>query len=151
MSEIDEQSLEAGSFIPLRVVEVEMRLPSQNPVLVLEEIDWPKRVLQIPIGLAEGVAIAYGLRGQATPRPLTHALFAQVLEALGATLEVVRITDSIGDAYAGEIVLSGPYGLKVLKCRPSDAIALALRCPVPVPITVAAAVLDQKDGGASSG
>ncbi len=57
----------------MAVAGVEMELPSANPEVVLHEAQDPWRELRIPVGLAEGTAIAYAFRGIDTPRPLTHA------------------------------------------------------------------------------
>jgi len=50
------------------------------------------------------------------------------------TLDVVRITEVRGSAFTAEMVISGRSGMRVIDCRPSDAIALALRHTLPVPI-----------------
>lgn len=127
----------------LEFVTVEIVLPSTHPVLRLREAAEPHRELRIPIGVPEGVAIAYAARGMPTPRPLTHELFVQVIESLGATIETVRITAVEGASYAAELVLSGPSGMRVLPCRPSDGVCLALRQRNAVPLTASGAVLDQ--------
>jgi bifunctional DNase/RNase len=122
-------------------VDVVLLLPATHPVVVLQEADSPFRELRIPIGGAEGIAIGYAARGIATPRPLTHELFARVLEEFGMTIDVVRITDVNGAAFSAEIVVSGPQGVREIDCRPSDAIALALRQRLPVPIVASPIVL----------
>ena len=123
-------------------VDVVLLLPATYPVVVLQEADPPFRELQIPVGGAEGIAIGYAARGLATPRPLTHELFTRVLEEFGMTLDVVRITEVRGTAFDAEMVISGRSGARLIDCRPSDAIALALRQQVPVPIMAASAVLE---------
>lgn len=137
--------------LQMRFVEVAMVLPSTNPVVVLEEIDPPRRQLLIPVGTPEGVAIAYAARRIPTPKPLTHELFTDVLESFTLTLEVVRITDVDGTAFSAELVLAGPSGTRVVACRPSDGIALALRQRLPAPITTAAEVLDRAGVGTADG
>ncbi|HUZ21032.1 MAG TPA: bifunctional nuclease family protein [Acidimicrobiales bacterium] len=137
--------------IQLRFAEVAMVLPSTSPVVVLEEIDAPNRQLLIPVGTPEGVAIAYAARRIPTPKPLTHELFTDVLESFSLTLEVVRITDVNGTAFSAELVLAGPSGTRVVACRPSDGIALALRQRLPAPITTAAEVLDRAGVGTAEG
>jgi bifunctional DNase/RNase len=122
---------------------VEVELPDTNPTVILQEADPPYRQLRIPIGSPEGVAIAYAWRGIATPRPLTHELFADVMRAFGIVLEVVRITEVRGASFAAELVLSGIAGSRTVPCRPSDGIALALRQGLGVPIMAAAAVMDE--------
>lgn len=124
-------------------VDVVLLLPATHPVVVLQEADSPYRELRIPVGGAEGIAIGYAARGLETPRPLTHELFANVLEEFGMTVEVVRITEVRGTAFTSEMVISGPTGARVVDCRPSDAIALALRQRLPVPIMAAPNVLDR--------
>jgi bifunctional DNase/RNase len=122
-------------------VDVVLLLPATHPVVVLQEADAPFRELRIPVGGAEGIAISYAARGLATPRPLTHELFTRVLEEFGMTLDVVRITEVRGTAFTAEIVISGRLGTRLIDCRPSDAIALALRQQLPVPIMVDPLVL----------
>ena len=123
-------------------VDVVLLLPATHPVVVLQEADAPFRELRIPVGGAEGIAISYAGRGLGTPRPLTHELFARVLEEFGMTLDVVRITEVQGTAFTAELVISGRLGTRVIDCRPSDAIALALRHRLPVPIMVDPNVLE---------
>ena len=122
-------------------VDVVLLLPATHPVVVLQEADAPFRELRIPVGGAEGIAISYAARGLATPRPLTHELFTRVLEEFGMTLDVVRITEVRGTAFTAEIVISGRLGTRLIDCRPSDAIVLALRQQLPVPIMVEPLVL----------
>jgi bifunctional DNase/RNase len=121
---------------------VELVLPDTNPVLLLQEMENPYRELRVPIGMPEGVAIAYAWRGIATPRPLTHELLAAVMRAFGITLEVVRITEVRGSSYSAEISLNGRPGPRTVGCRLSDAVALALRQPLPVPIMTTEAVME---------
>jgi bifunctional DNase/RNase len=122
-------------------VEVALMLPATHPVVVLQEADSPFRELRIPVGGAEGIAIAYAARGIETPRPLTHELFTRVLEEFSLTLDMVHITDVSGSSFSAEIVVSGPLGSRTIDCRPSDAIALALRQRLPVPIMASPIVL----------
>ncbi len=130
-------------FTPVRFVDVSVVLPSTNPVVVLEELGSPRRRLRIPVGQAEGVAIAYAAKQVATPKPLTHELFVSALEAFGLTLEHVRVTEVHKASFSAELVLSGPWGTRTLACRPSDGIALALRQQLGAPIVVAPHVLDE--------
>jgi bifunctional DNase/RNase len=122
-------------------VDVVLMLPATHPVVVLQEADPPFRELRIPVGGAEGIAIAYAARGVATPRPLTHELFTRVFEEFAMTLDVVRITEVRGSAFSAEMVISGALGARLIDCRPSDAIALALRQRLPVPIMASPTVL----------
>jgi bifunctional DNase/RNase len=127
----------------MHFVDVVLVLPATHPVVVLQEADFPYREMRIPVGGAEGVAIGYAARSAATPRPLTHELVTRLLQAFGLTLEVVRLTGCRGGTFLAEIVVSGSAGTRVIDCRPSDAIALALRQPVAVPIVAAPELLEE--------
>ncbi len=129
-------------YVLMRYVDVLMVLPSQNPVLILEEAALPGRELRIPIGLAEGVAISYAARKLETPKPLTHALMIDLLESFALTIDAVRITKVEGASYRAELVCSGPPGRCTLACRPSDAVALALRQRLVAPILAVPEVLE---------
>jgi bifunctional DNase/RNase len=118
------------------VAGVEMELPSANPEVVLHEAQDPWRELRIPVGLAEGTAIAYAFRSIETPRPLTHAIVTEIFDRHSVSIEAVRITVRRGQVFFAEIDTMSPRGRSVLPCRPSDAIALALRQRLPTPILV---------------
>ncbi len=119
------------------VAGVEMDLPSANPEVVLHEAQDPWRELRIPVGMAEGTAIAFAFRAIDTPRPLTHELVTEILDRHDVSIEAVRVTVRRGQVFFAEIDTMGPRGRRVLPCRPSDAIALALRQRLPTPILVA--------------
>ncbi len=112
----------------LTIVGVRVELPSNQPIVLLKENDGD-RYLPIWIGAVEATAIAFAQQGVVTPRPMTHDLMRDVLQALGARLERVTITDlQEGVFYA---LLRFADGTEV-SARPSDAIALAMRLEVPV-------------------
>lgn len=119
------------------VMGVRMEMPSNTPIVLLKEKSGD-RYLPIWVGAVEATAIAYAQQGVVPPRPLTHDLMRDLLEALGATVEQVRITGLEDGVYYAVIAFEG--GLEV-QARPSDAIALALRAEVP--IVGAEAVLDE--------
>ena len=119
------------------VVGVRMEMPSNTPIVLLRESDG-ERYLPIWVGAVEATAIAYAQQGVVPPRPLTHDLMRDLLEALDAPIDEVRITGlEDGVFYA---VIAFRNGVEV-QARPSDAIALALRADVP--IVGADAVLDE--------
>lgn len=118
----------AGSMIGLEVVGVRMEMPSNTPIVLLRETDG-ERYLPIWVGAVEATAIAYAQQGVVPPRPLTHDLMLDLLEAVDAPLQEVRITDLSDGVFYSIIVFTS--GLEV-SARPSDAIALALRADVPI-------------------
>jgi bifunctional DNase/RNase len=107
----------------LDVVGVRVEMPSNQPIVLLKESDGD-RYLPIWIGAVEATAIAFAQQGVVPARPLTHDLLRDVLDALGAQLTAVHITElRDGVFYA---LLRFASGAEV-SSRPSDAIALALR------------------------
>jgi uncharacterized protein len=116
---------------------IRVELPGEFAELLLRETEAPWRELAIPVGMADGKAIAYAWRGITTPRPLTHELFATVLESHGVEVQAVRITERHGTRYVAELDTMGPGGHHKVSCRPSDAVAIALRGSLPTPILVA--------------
>jgi bifunctional DNase/RNase len=127
--------------IELELVAVRVELPSNTPVVVLRELAGRRRQLSIFIGGPEATAIAFALEGVDTPRPLTHDLFCDVLDELGAQLERVVITELRDTTYFADLQITGGAGESHVSARPSDAVALAVR--VGCPIFAAEEVLDE--------
>jgi len=118
--------------IELELVAVRVELPSNTPVVVLRELSGRRRQLSIFIGGPEATAIAFALEGVDTPRPLTHDLFCDVLDELGAQLERVVITELRDTTYFADLQISGSAGTSQVSARPSDAVALAVRAGCPI-------------------
>ena len=112
----------------LDVVGVRVEMPSSQPIVLLRERDGD-RYLPIWIGAAEATAIAYAQQGVVPPRPLTHDLFKDVLEALNRTLQEVRIVALRDGVFYADLVFDGAVQVSA---RSSDAIALALRAKAPI-------------------
>jgi|YNPMSStandDraft_1061717.scaffolds.fasta_scaffold00990_14 hypothetical protein len=106
--------------------------------LILKEIDGERR-LPIIIGAFEAQAIALEMEGVTPPRPMTHDLIKNLLDQLGATLTEVVISDIIEGTFYAKLVFED-LGIEI-DCRPSDAIAIAVR--VGCPIFVNAEVLEE--------
>ncbi len=119
------------------VVGVRVEMPSNQPIVLLREITG-ERYLPIWIGAVEATAIAFAQQGVTPPRPLTHDLMKDVLEATGQRLDEVRIVDMQDGVFFAQLVFDG--GAEV-GARPSDSIALALRTGSR--IVCAEAVLDE--------
>ena len=96
---------------------------------VLLQRDGAEKVIPIFIGPGQARAIALGLRGTETPRPLTHDLFEHTLGALKARLRKVYVDDVRNDTFYGmlELEVQGRDDPLRVDSRPSDALALALR------------------------
>ncbi len=121
----------------LDVVGVRVEMPSNQPIVLLKEAAGD-RYLPIWIGAVEATAIAFAQQGVVPARPLTHDLLKDVIDALGRSLDEVRITELRDGVFYANLVFAG--GVEV-SARPSDAIALALRTGTT--IYGAEAVLDE--------
>jgi bifunctional DNase/RNase len=116
--------------VTLRAVRVDLQ--TNVPVLLLQEDQGERRTLPIYIGTPEATAIAYAVQGVEVPRPLTHDLLADVIDALDAETEEVVITSLEGSTYFAELHLRRLDGVTIVSARPSDAVALAIRTGSPL-------------------
>ncbi|HEV8055921.1 MAG TPA: bifunctional nuclease family protein [Nocardioidaceae bacterium] len=105
------------------VIGVRVEMPSNQPIVLLRETGG-ERYLPIWIGAVEATAIAFAQQGVVPPRPLTHDLIKDLLEAVGHQLSEVRITEVREGVFYADLVFAS--GIEV-SARPSDSIALALR------------------------
>jgi uncharacterized protein len=112
----------------LSVVGVRVELPSNQPIVLLKEVDGD-RYLPIWIGAVEATAIAYEQQGVKPPRPLTHDLMRDILTAVNSPLRAVEIMELKDNVYFADLLLGD--GIRV-SARPSDSIALALRVGAPI-------------------
>lgn len=118
------------------VFDVAVQLPATHTLVTVREVDEPHRLFAIPVGLPEGTALADAWRGIATPRPLTHELFADVLVRLGATIDAVRLSGRRAGVVLAEMELTSPRGHELIECRPTDALTLAIRQGVAAPMLI---------------
>jgi bifunctional DNase/RNase len=107
----------------VEVVGVRVEMPSNQPIVLLREL-MGERYLPIWIGAVEATAIAFAQQGVVPPRPLTHDLLRDILEATGNEVAEIRITEMRDNIFYAQLVLTS--GVEV-SARPSDSIALALR------------------------
>ena len=110
-------------------------------VVILKEKD-SDRYLPIWIGPAEADAIAVKLQDLSVPRPLTHDLLRTVIDTLGGEVQHILVSDLQKRHFSTpKITIQSNGDSKEIDCRPSDAVALAVRAQVP--IYVEEAVLDK--------
>ncbi len=99
--------------------------------ILLKEVNGNRR-LPIIIGAFEAQAIALELEGIKPPRPLTHDLFKQVIDNLGASILEVIIDELRENTFYAKILLEISGLTNEIDGRPSDAIALAVRAQAPI-------------------
>jgi uncharacterized protein len=116
---------------------------NKSPIVVLKDSDG-KYMLPIWIGILEASSIAAQLEKIELSRPMTHDLFASVLNETGLTLARIVVNDLRDNTYFARLFFVDESGKEFdLDARPSDSIAMALR--VDAEIFVAQDVLDRAD------
>ncbi len=106
----------------------------------LREVDGD-RTFAIVIGLFEATSIDRRVKGNKSPRPLTHDLIASMVSNLGGEIVEVHITELRDATYFAMIHISKNGQMIEIDSRPSDALALAVT--VNAPIFVAEDVLEE--------
>src|SRR5664280_1007729 len=121
-----------AGMVEVRLRAVRVDLQSNTPVLLLQESEGLGRTLPIFIGAPEATAIAFALQGMDTPRPMTHDLIRDLLDALGTDVVRIVITELRTATYYAEIVLRHGDREIPVSSRPSDAVAVAVRTGTPL-------------------
>lgn len=119
-------------MVEVRLSAVRVDLQSNTPVVLLQETEGAQRSLPIFIGPPEATAIALALQGITPPRPMTHDLMRDLLEALDARVTRIVVTEVRDQTYYAEIHLQVGARTLEISSRPSDAIALATRTSSPL-------------------
>jgi uncharacterized protein len=119
-------------------MEIEMKIrglmvdPSTNaPIVILKDVQGDT-VLPIWVGLYEANAIALEVEKATTPRPMTHDLLKNLVQGLNATVQRVVVTELKNDTFYAVLWLEQDGETVTIDCRPSDALALALRADCPI-------------------
>ncbi len=104
----------------------------QDQVIVLKEKDGDRQI-PIVIGFTEASSIKIKISGVDVPRPMTHDLFVNVIQALEGSLERVVIDKLVNNTFHAKLEIKSKDGqLKMVDARPSDSIALAVRFKAPI-------------------
>ncbi len=80
----------------------------------------------------EATSIALSLQGIKPPRPMTADLVVSVAEELGAEITKVTIKELKNETFYAYLRLKKGEQVFDIDCRPSDAIAVALRKKAPI-------------------
>jgi bifunctional DNase/RNase len=104
----------------------------QDQVIVLKEKDGDRQI-PIVIGFMEASSIKIKISGVDVPRPMTHDLLVQVIADLDAHLEKIMIDKLVNNTFHAKLQIKTKAGeIKLIDCRPSDSIALAVRLKAPI-------------------
>ena len=111
----------------MKILGVAIDPNTKGPVILLRDLE-ERYTLPIWVGLLEAAAISHSLEGTLPPRPLTHDLTRTLLGELGAKIPRVEVAALVDNVFHAKLHLVLPDGeRRLVDCRPSDAIALALR------------------------
>ena len=118
-------------WLEMKVKQLALDPLSNMPMIILRD-EAEKRSLPIWVGLPEANAIALELEKIPTPRPMTHDLIKNILDAVGARVAKVAVSDLRDNTFYAVIHLRLGSTELTVDSRPSDAIALALRVDAPI-------------------
>ena len=110
---------------------IRVSLMNYQRVVILKEKS-ADMFLPIWIGPAEADSIAVKLQDVSVPRPLTHDLLNLVITTLGGAVSHIVVSDLLDDTFYAKINIQLNGSNFEVDCRPSDAIALAVRVKAPI-------------------
>jgi bifunctional DNase/RNase len=113
-------------LIEVKLIGLIMDPISKTPVMILKPLN-DRKIIPIWIGGFEANAITMELENIAAPRPMTHDLIKNLLFHFNAKVEKVVVTDIVENTYFAELYVTRNGEVTVIDCRPSDAIAIALK------------------------
>lgn len=139
-------------MVDLAVLGISLQEEDGAPMLLLHPRG-TRQALCLRIGPMEAFAISSALHTPARaareggtaavrdlfPRPQTHDLLLNTIQALNGVVTSVDILHLVDGAFIAEAVIDHPGGRARVDCRPSDGIALALRCGAAIRATSAVA------------
>ena len=94
--------------------------------------DADDRTLPIFVGLPEAQSIALFINKVDIPRPMTHDLIKNLLDAMEGRLDHVEVCELRDGTFYGKLAVTFEGRKLDIDSRPSDAVALALRCHAPI-------------------
>lgn len=118
-------------MIEMNVAGIALDAVSRSPIVLLKD-NLDRRALPIYIGQEQAKAIIAALEGQKPPRPLTHDLIESIFDVWSLQLEKVIIHSLQDNTFYAVLCLQQGDVKKEIDCRPSDAIAIALRTESPI-------------------
>ena len=119
-------------MIEVVIDSIRVSLISQQRIVMLRERDGDQQ-LPIWIGPCEADSIGIVLQETELSRPMTHDLLRLVIEEMGGTISSVHINELRESVFHALLYIKVKNGAELkIDCRPSDAIALAVRVSVPI-------------------
>ncbi len=118
-------------MIEVIIDSIRISLVSQHRIVLLKELD-NDRQLPIWIGPCEADAITIELQDVKVARPLTADLVNVAIKELGGTISHVLIRELSEQVFHASLFIDVNDEIREIDCRPSDAIAVAVRAKVPI-------------------
>jgi bifunctional DNase/RNase len=118
-------------MIEMKVAGIALDAVTRSPIVLLKDGS-DRRALPIYIGQDQAKSIIGALEQQKAPRPLTHDLFINLFEMWGLELDRIIIHSLQDNTFFAVLCLKQGEIKKEMDCRPSDAIAIALRVDCPI-------------------
>ena len=119
-------------MIEMRLKSIKINDTGDRQYIGLAEIDGTRN-LTIVIGYNEVQAIDRFVKDVRLPRPMTHDLVRNLIEAAGCEVLRIEITELRGGTFFALIRLQRPDGqIAEVDARPSDAIALSTATSAPI-------------------
>jgi uncharacterized protein len=101
--------------------------PTNNSPIVLLQDCSSDILLPIWVGIFEANAIALQIEKVDTSRPMTHDLIKNIFQQLDMKIQRIIITNLKENTFHALLELNHHGRLISLDCRPSDALAIAMR------------------------
>lgn len=127
-------------MIEVEIDSIRISLVTQHRIVMLKEIDGERQV-PIWIGPCEADAITIELQDVKVARPVTHDLLKNVINEMGGHVSHVLVKELNDGIFLARLYVDANGKELDIDCRPSDAIALAVR--VKVPIFIAEEVMEE--------
>ncbi len=118
-------------MIEMKVAGIALDAVTRSPIVLLKDGS-DRRALPIYIGQDQAKAIIGALEQQKPPRPLTHDLIVNIFNTWDLQLERIIIHSLQDNTFYAVLCLRKGEVKKEMDCRPSDAIAIALRTNTPI-------------------
>jgi bifunctional DNase/RNase len=133
----------AAGTAPIEVTVTDLQGSVNNATLTLKEKNGQRRI-SMAVGSTEALAIARQRGNTGIPpdqQPQAYDLLRDTIQQMGGRVDRVIVNDATQREYLAQVVVSNNGDVKVIKARPGDAVALALKSGAP--IFVESQVLDK--------
>ena len=118
-------------MIEMKVAGIVLNAASRSPMILLKDT-LERRALPIFIGQEQADSIIKALEGHRPSRPLTHDLITNLLYDCNIKLERIIIHALTDDIFYAVLCINVNGIKKEIDCRPSDAVAIAIRTESPI-------------------